>query len=666
MGNKRSRARRGVSLIEVLVVLVLLVLGILIIVRLYPSGFFSITSVGNAALADGLGQAAVQAQSQDAVGLPDAILPGPLDLNGSGMTAAQISQLSNYDPEYNTVAQPDYSATLNNARVVSNETITVPAAASIVTASGVSRESIYVVNYGPIVLPLDPVANTAQFNSNLMINSPPWAAVAGTVPAAGDADPDLPQHTLSPRQERFLVDLTNQRVAVPYAAYTNVPAQNKTTVGTSVANSYAQKMVVMIFASDGKTYTQYLNVPPATPRDDTNPYAPETTAADNSHFLPDSTANYQGGWMDPTKQYPDNSFPAPQTLLPAGVSWKAVVLYRSYQGLLTTTPPAFGPDPYQFMLLNSNIGGVNPGANVGAIAFNPLAAGGSGSAALKAQISYQTYSWKILREDRDIPALPDGNTAVERLTLKNLKRAGDANPDDTIYSGLVPNSNHGLIILDLNTGLAVGKDPNNIDPTIGEFNDEDLNGPSPNAVYLTKVIDVSYATGRLTFPADLGDGVNKAHRVRVFYAGDADWTVAVQKAPSYYSLNPTDVTGGSDPLLGPTQYAFDPNQRLVYFPRSDAGKSVELTGTYTTGSGTLTLHSFAETAAISPGVLTLGTGSYVAVNLSDTQLASPLPGNAGNIIVTAVRGLSVRAVVAWKERDRWKVHSVDTVLNRAQ
>jgi len=644
MGNKRSRARRGVSLIEVLVVLVLLVLGILIIVRLYPSGFFSITSVGNAALADGLGQAAVQAQSQDAVGLPDAILPGPLDLNGSGLTAAQISQLSNYDPEYNTVAQPDYSATLNNARVVSNETITVPAAASIVTAAGVSRESVYVVNYGPIVLPLDPVANTAQFNSNLTINGLPWAAESDDSAVSAFS-------LLVIGKPNYLVDANAGKIGLPYA-------------------TYAQNCVLTVTDAKGVTHTLFLTVPAAYPvsaTDSVSPYGP--IDASRADLRPSTSSAYNGQWFDPedtTLNYVVSQTPAAGAAPVLPTPWRSVTLYRPYQGLLTTTPPAFGPDPYQFMLLNSNIGGVNPGANVGAIAFNPLAAGGSGSAALKAQISYQTYSWKILHEDRDVPALPDGNTAVERLTLKNLKRAGDANPDDTIYSGLVPNSNHGLIILDLNTGLAVGKDPNNVDPTIGEFNDEDLNGPSPNAVYLTKVIDVSYATGRLTFPADLGDGVNKAHRVRVFYAGDADWTVAVQKAPSYYTLNPTDVTGGSDPLLGPTQYAFDPNQRLVYFPRSDAGKSVELTGTYTTGSGTLTLHSFAETAAISPGVLTLGTGSYVAVNLSGTQLASPLPNNAGNIIVTAVRGLSVRAVVAWKERDRWKVHSVDTVLNRAQ
>ena len=91
MGNIRRKARRGVSLIEILVVLVLLVLGILIIVRLFPSGFFSINSVGDAALADGLGQAALSAQTQNASALPESILPGTL----TSLTAAN----GDYDPD---------------------------------------------------------------------------------------------------------------------------------------------------------------------------------------------------------------------------------------------------------------------------------------------------------------------------------------------------------------------------------------------------------------------------------------------------------------------------------------------------------------------------------------------------------------------------------------
>jgi len=429
-------------------------------------------------------------------------------------------------------------------------------------------------------------------------------------------------------------------------------------------------MVVMILASDGITYTQYLNVSPGTPKDDSNPYAP--FGSDNSHYLPDTTSNYQGGWFDPTKQYLDASAPAPQ-VPPSTTTWRAVMLYRPYQGVTATS--SFNADPYEFSLTSTNIMDTanNSLANVGGIVFNPLAAGGSGVNALKAKISYLTYSWKVVHEDQDVPALTGQDTAVTRLTLKNLKRAGDNNPDNSIYSGLIPNSFQSMIALDLDTGLAVGPVQPVPDPTAneGKIWDEDLNGTNADPTY----INVSFSTGRVTFGSQVfGDNINgvpaRAHRVRLFYVGDADWTVAVQKAPSYFALSPNTAVGGADPMLLPGQYAFDGVQKL-YFPRSDAGKSVEIDGTYMVGSGAAAqLKTFAGTIAIPSVVTPVGASSYVAVDLTALMLTGGLAGvsniSPGSITVTAVRGLSVRSVVAWKERDRWKVHSVDTVLNRAQ
>ena len=100
--------------------------------RLYPSGFFSITSVGNAALADSLGQAAVQTQAQNTAGLPESILP--VNSTTKDLTLASTADAS-YDPDDPTL--------LDNARVINNETITVPA------ATGATRQSIYVVKLRP-------------------------------------------------------------------------------------------------------------------------------------------------------------------------------------------------------------------------------------------------------------------------------------------------------------------------------------------------------------------------------------------------------------------------------------------------------------------------------------------------------------------------------------
>ncbi len=656
----RKRTRRGVSLIEVLVVLVLLVLGILIIVRLYPSGFFSITSVGNSALADSLGQAAVQTQTQNTANLPESILP--INSSTKDLTLASAAD-ANYDPDDPTL--------LDNARVINNETITVPA------ATGATRQSIYVVNYGPIVMP---VAMTAtNLASYLSINSTYWQASPGNFNDALSATPDYPQATIFPGQQRLLVDYTDGKVAVPYA------------------QTYSQPFVLLVVATDPTTKTDRVYTLNFTVPASGNGGSPATTDPhDYSYgahppYFADSQTYYNGGWFDPAgtntaasgTTYKYNTSASPGT---PPLPWKAVTLYRAFKaptGAVTAANPyGFDADPYEFTLTSPNImdGSGNSLANVGGIVFNPLGAGGSGSNALKARISYLTYSWKVLHEDRDIPALSGTDTTATRLTLKNLKRAGDNNPDNSIYTGLIPNSFLSMIALDLDTGKVAGPATPVVDPTATQGNiwDEDVQGPSPDP---KTYISVSFSTGRVTIGSNaFGDNPNdktpKTHRIRLFYVGDEDWTVAVQKAPGYYTQSPTIVTGANDPMLQPGQYAVDQSNsgtQNLYFPRSDAEKSVEIDGTYllTTGSASQ-LKTFAGTIAISPVVTTLGATNYVTVNLTDPTLTGGLPTTStggptvSQVTVTAVRGLSVRSVVAWKERDRFKVHSVDTVLNRAQ
>jgi len=645
------RTRRGVSLLEILVVLVLLVLGILIIVRLFPSGFFSIQSAGNAALADSLGVAAIGAQSQDLNNLPDAILPpnmsnSPPSLLPASMTDAAAN--ANYDP--------DNPNTLDNARVVSNETITVPSVSN--------GQSVYAVKYGPVVMPADPAITVAALPNYFTVNSPNWTPLAGdSALATAVGSTDLPQDTLVPGQERFLVDLANKKIAVPYAAYTLT--DNTTTPPTYT--SYAQQMVVVIAYSDRSTYTSYLDVLAATTRDGTNPSAP--FGPDGKTYLPDtptSSGNYQGGWFDPTAQYvvqPTSSGPSPaSTALPPSANWVSVTLYRPYAGVLTNA--SFTNDPYEFKLLAPNSGTANPGA----VGFNPKAAGGSGTSARKAQISYVTSTWTILHEDYDIPALTGkGSTAVIRTTVPNLLLAGSAKPDNTINPGIA-GSNSSLIILDLDSGAIVAPSTTNTDPTNPDspINNEDLNGTSTDP----KLINVSYALGRLTFGSNAfgdnsssdGSGSAPAHRVRVFYAADLNWTVAVQKAPAYFAqVAPTAAAPGATPLAA-DQFALDAPNALVYFARCNAGKTVELDGTYTAGGVT---KSFSDTVAIDPALNAAG-DTDVLVNLTDAmKVGVPVPQGAV-VAFSAVRGLSSRAVVAWKERNQWKVHTVDTILTRPQ
>ncbi len=667
-GTRRQRARRGVSLIEVLVVLVILVTGILTIIRLFPSGFFSIQSTGNAALADSLGAAAIDLGAQSASSLPDAILPDDLnpaaysDNLGNALNPAIASAYSNYDPN-----DPN---NLENARVVTNETVAVPTA--------VNGQSVYVVKYGPVLMPADPAQTAAQFPSYFTVNSPNWAGLSGnSAPAAiaqgGTIPPvDIPQDTLVPGREQFMVDLVNQRIAVPYAPYTLT--NNTTTPPTYM--SFDQRMIVVITGSDGKMYTQYLNVPQGTLRDGTNPDAPKDTNNPQG-YLPDTASNYQGGWFDPTKadstatpptfDYGDSAnVAAPHQVLPSGVTWVSVALYRPYNGLALNmtngTAIPFSNDPYEFKLIAANIGATNAlSANPGAIGFNPKAAVGSGTQARQVKISYIVSSWSILREDHDVPALTGtGSTFVVRTAVPNLKLAGSANPDNSINPGLA-GSNYSLIILDLDTGkiIAPGGTPDPTNPD-SPLNNEDLNGTKNDP----SLINIGYALGRLTFGSDafgdnsnnsptIGAGTAPAHRIRIFYTADLDWTVAVQKPASYFMQVSTLSTPSETTPLAANRFVYDPSVPCIYVARCNAGKTLEVDGTYTPAGGTP--QTFSQT--IAAGLV------LVSLNAPDVQVPLPSavpPGTA--VTFSAVRGLSARAVVAWKERNQYKVHSVDAVL----
>ena len=676
--NKRrgQRAQRGVSLIEVLVVLVILVTGILTIIRLFPSGFFSIQSTGNAALADSMGSAAIGAGAQNSSSLPDAILPDDLAADNLANAIMNPAAYSNYDP--------DDPNNLENARVVSNETITVPSVTTSLINGVQVKQSVYVVKYGPVVMPADPTMTASQLPLYFTVNSPNWTALSGdSTQVSVVGSDDLPQNTLVPGQEKFLVDLASKKIAVPYASYTpdgtTSPTSDTPPVTVQNANSYAQKMVAVITCYDSAAntytpYTVYLDVPAGTPRNGSNPYAP--FGLDKLSYLADvpgtgtpGSGNYQGGWFDPTKNYQDS--PPGQTV-PTNLPWVSVTLYRPYNGLANNANTNFTNDPYEFRLVSPNIVTANStGANPGAVGFNPKAAVGSGAQARKAQISYITYAWSILHEDHDIPSLTGtGSTFAVRTTVPNLLLAGSANPDNSINPGIAGSSDS-IVLLDLDTGQIVAPATPNIDPTNTDspINNEDVNGtmPGPN----NNLINVSYALGRLTFGSDAfgdnskldGSGTAPAHRVRIFYTADLNWTVAVQKAPAYFTelvTNPVETATGTTALAA-DQFAYDQADAFVYFARCNAGKTVEIDGNYTQNGGKS--GSFSDTVSIDPILYAVG-DSAVRVNLYDpTKFENPVPPGS-TVTFSAVRGLSARAVVAWKERNQWKEHSVDAVLNR--
>jgi len=223
-----------------------------------------------------------------------------------------------------------------------------------------------------------------------------------------------------------------------------------------------------------------------------------------------------------------------------------------------------------------------------------------------------------------------------------------------------------MYILDLDTGTQVAPG-SSVDPTNPDLPivDEDVLGTDPGPK--KERINVSFAIGRITFgsnafgdnssPAD-GLGSAPAHRVRIFYTGDLNWTIAVQKAPAYYVVD-APITGSTADIL-PGHCAYSVLSQNLLFPQMDAGKTVAVDGPPDLPNQTGVVGNIVDI-----NVTSTTTGipiKYVGLSFEANLPASITAAQAAQI--TAVRGLSARAVVAWQERGQWKSHSVDTILNR--
>ena len=614
--KSRNAARRGTSLVEILVVLVILVFGILSVIRLFPAGFLVFRAAQNNGVGQRIGQSLLESVTQDASAIADGVYIYN-DAIGFDPNIAP-DDLTAWKTNPSDAAYTD----INKARYVQNETITVPPARAVtVTGNFYTWSSVYVLNYGPIVFNAD---------RNISAISAPWAGQVGSsvdsgnVDGAGNAIPvDIPNDLIATGQAQYLVDYDAHKIAIPYAAY-------------------AQGFVFTVTVNDG------------------SPSAPKTVSIPLT-----LAASTTSSWA-----YVD--------LTPQGVSNSAVwatgsaVLYRPYHEIDTGwqaanhTLAAFSTDPYEFQVRQPSLGPF--GANFGVLDFNPLAGGVNGAQPLKARISYIVYNWHVLHEDHSLPYSSQDRTI--RLGVDNLKKTGDIQHDQLLYQGLFGSTAPGdVAVCNLDTGDA---------DVYGAGTSTDLDSDAPTAG--VDAVGISYKSGRVTFPLDSNPVYNEANptpnsngvHVRVYYMGSADWGVALQKAPASYraagSLGELILTRNA--AQGPPNVysvVLDPYGVVtaIAFPYCDYGKTVDISGviTYTDTAGkpqTAVLSSL--TSAINNPV-TLGTktvGEIVITGgptLTNCDPTKP-------ITISSVRGVSADALVVWRENDQWKSRLVDTLLPR--
>ena len=471
----------------------------------------------------------------------------------------------------------------------------------------ISNETVIVpaarsgVNYGLYAL------NFGPFEPNtLTVNGTLWTAknADSRRDASGLATDTLdnPVDILQPGQQAFLVDLNAGQIAVPPAAY-------------------PQTFVLTVTKKIAGTQTVTFTVPANTAA---TPYAGTWFNVMGAVNLPDVG----------TTTTPD--------------FWQTAELYRPYNDLTPnpanpTIVPTFTADPYEYALFNPNT--AIPGMQT--LAFNSLAGGRVGISPLQARLSYSTQDWHILHEDRDVP---DGGGTL-RLALSGLKKSGDVQFDQTLFNGLGTSGND-IYILDRDDGTFYG--------LTGSGTGQNVTNTDDNSAPTTPIASVSYLNGRITLPASFS-----GKHLRIFYAGTADWAVAVQKAPKFYTKAASLAAVKTPSVQTPNQYYLDVAGSQIAFPRCDAGKMVQIT-----------ISSYSDTAAT--GGKSYGGQPPLSMPITDKldtsgvqfmDVSSLLP-STGTIDPTSVKititGLSARALVIWHERDQWKTRSIDTLLTHIE
>ncbi len=680
--------RAGFSLVEILVVLVVLVVGILAIVRLFPAGFIALRNAQNSTFADRLGQAALESLKQGQGTLPDAVYLYD-ETQGGFNPNVTPDDLYSYSPDgtgKNTSHRygllTDVDADINKQRYISNETVAVPAAH---VAGNVMYPPLYALAFGPISLPTTTLPAGASALPFLIVNSTPWTQQSGDS-RVDPSDPNAianpaiarhytnPPDILSPTEGAYLADLAANTNPTPILR----PTQTLFLVDKDVGQvavptaSYAQTFTLTVTRKYGGTTTQTITV--------------DALGIDNAN----NPTGYIGNWFGTTTATGGGD-PLPPTtpVLVGGVStpnpWTAVTLTRPfrYMGILPAPggTPLFTADPYQYCLDAGNIASA-PAAqtteNMGVLAFNPIAGGQNGIAPLQAQISYQTLNWHVLHENVDVP---DGGGTL-KLVLDHLKRGGDVQFDGTVFAGLTTDANtptasqYDLLMLDRDTGDIYGfrgtggniagtqyTNGTPTDLTGAYYLDVVDNGddPSDSAKTDKPHIVLNYAGGRITLPAAFA-----GKHFRVLYSGDADWAVAVQKAPSTYTQAANLIDLSAFNTSTPNRFYYAPSgSAFVYFPACDAGKTVELDNISCTVTDKNGVTQTRQASQLTEPISDTSAGYYIDLGPGVANVIQSRD-TITKLTIGGARGVSLRAVVIWHEHNTWHTRATDTLLTRSQ
>lgn len=626
--NSLWRARKGTTLVEILVVMVVLLVGIMTVVVMFPTGFKVVRAAENQTIATKLAQAEVERWKNMPGNLPDDILP--VDRSG------QVLNDQNPGPGFDGMMPVTGSAGLfypgnaGNYRKVMNETTPVPIASYFQTGGGPVFGSRYNLAFSPIELQNDP-NNPGQY-LGITVKS------GDLLRRVGDSDSPIYlrvgqygiDYTLGTHGNKpcfymcFSYDRNpSHEYQVTYSYMVNKSSNGN--AGNPPSQYLSQVDQVVHPDADGNWVPVDITVPPGYDMD----------------RIDDGTDSCARGFAQVTEWNKD---------------------------------PLDPTDPYEFTVADSILGIVafNPRAH------NALERTARGVRAVTARISYTIYDTRIIREERAVAApnedLDCNNTndhTQVKLALRFILNCGNPdsitdgdstdNPDEPTFEGLVYNQlgitvthttdvmvPQAMLVIDLATGLRV-----------------ELPGTPPSRL-TTRQYPIDFTAGIVHLPktANLIDWASKpvatnvelkGRHLRFFYRADGDWSVQCQKAHTYF-LREYD----KDKSLDYQHYrlfldSYDNTWKLI-FARCMSGQTVAVDYTYTDNAGVV--HKVTgKNCRISDDTIMGAPCSYVVLGS-----ASDISINPGDRII--VVGVSFRSRVIWRDGKTWRYVDIGTNLTR--
>jgi prepilin-type N-terminal cleavage/methylation domain-containing protein len=610
--KRRTYDNRGFSLIEVLTVMVIILIGIMSVIRLFPGGFLINRKTEELTIATRLAKLEMERMKIGAANLPRAIVPVSPVANGASPLGYSYIVAQDVSPE--DIGTVDAG----------------PFGIDPYYLSGANRSGRRIIGETVRIPVPSPIANNQRGAVYMLANGPfydvQWMGSADSIFVSGAPmnrsiqDSNNPDTPIVNGRSSYAIDYDDKRIA-----FTPEPR-------------YARSFLLTYSYYDTANQTQ--------------------TVLDEAVTV----AAGQSGWIP---------IPVPNG---SAIVPESDIVARKFVRLQLTDQWAFErdstvEDPYEFKVLSQPIGGF---ANVGVLAFSPVGReyterSGGDSEPLTARIDYDVLDWHIIKEDRPLPGAPPFDV---RLSLKQVKKTGDFEADNTPYTGLIrkgttPTAD--VLAYDVASGQLI--------PETGANN--------------VRNYTIDYREGIIHFSDTIGMQFASS-TVRFFYKATGDWSLQIQKAVDTYRKH-TAAFAGDDANAALGEYylgggAAGGVPSRMYFPVTEAGKTVIIREIFSrnVGGGTGQLdRAKNETFRINdnPGQFeTIGGRTLTWLDIDpdpndgvvrNWALQDPVQPAVG------VLGISFRSRVMWSDtgqivdtgngpvsRQRWRKVDVDNFLTR--